>query len=99
MTLSHFHSARLGLLALCAAAFGQKARRPPQPRYSSNVSIFDICDKSTHTVYQADTVFEAPTGRTFFGGQGTIDVNSWSPDSKRFVDVIYELLPAAAQAH
>jgi TolB protein len=29
---------------------------------------------------------------TFFGGQGTINVNSWSPDSKRFAFVIYELL-------
>jgi hypothetical protein len=32
---------------------------------------------------------------TFFGGQGTINVNSWSPDSRRFAFVIYEpLLPA-----
>jgi len=29
---------------------------------------------------------------TFFGGQGTINVNSWSPDSKRFAFVIYEEL-------
>ena len=34
--------------------------RPPQPRYRSKVSIFDLRDKSTKTVYQADTVFEAP---------------------------------------
>ena len=27
---------------------------------------------------------------TFFGGQGTINVNSWSPDSKRFAFVIFE---------
>jgi hypothetical protein len=26
----------------------------------------------------------------FFGGQGTINVNSWSPDSKHFSYVIYE---------
>jgi TolB protein len=32
---------------------------------------------------------------TFFGGQGTINVNSWSPDSTRFAYVIYELLPPA----
>lgn len=38
----------------------QPAARPPQPRYSSKISIFDIHDKSTRTVYQADTVFEAP---------------------------------------
>jgi Tol biopolymer transport system component len=29
----------------------------------------------------------------FFGGQGTINVNSWSPDSKRFAFVSYKLLP------
>jgi hypothetical protein len=32
---------------------------------------------------------------TFFGGQGTINVNSWSPDSNRFAYVIYEPLPPA----
>jgi TolB protein len=26
----------------------------------------------------------------FFGGQGTINVNSWSPDSKQFAFVTYE---------
>jgi TolB protein len=26
----------------------------------------------------------------FFGGQGTIDVNSWAPDSTRFAFVSYE---------
>jgi TolB protein len=30
---------------------------------------------------------------TFFGGQGTINVNSWSPDSKRFAYVRYEPKP------
>ena len=29
-----------------------------------------------------------------FGGQGTMNVNSWSPDSKRFAFVTYELLNA-----
>ena len=29
---------------------------------------------------------------SFFGGQGTINVNSWSPDSKNFAFVSYELL-------
>ena len=29
----------------------------------------------------------------FFGGQGTINVNSWSPDAKKFAFVSYELLP------
>lgn len=32
-----------------------------------------------------------------FGGQGTINVNSWSPDSKRFAYVSYELLPAGSK--
>lgn len=29
-----------------------------------------------------------------FGGQGTLNVNSWSPDSRRFAFVSYRLLPA-----
>ena len=29
----------------------------------------------------------------FFGGQGTINVNSWSPDSKHFAYVAYEPMP------
>jgi TolB protein len=33
---------------------------------------------------------------TFFGGQGTINVNSWSPDSTRFGFVIYEPIPPAS---
>jgi TolB protein len=32
---------------------------------------------------------------TFFGGQGTINVNSWSPDSTRFAYVVYAPLPPA----
>ncbi|MCU1257907.1 MAG: Periplasmic component of the Tol biopolymer transport system-like protein [Bryobacterales bacterium] len=32
----------------------------------------------------------------FFGGQGTINVNSWSPDSTRFAFVVYETLPSGA---
>jgi Tol biopolymer transport system component len=31
----------------------------------------------------------------FYGGQGTINVNSWSPDSRQFAFVVYEPLPAA----
>jgi Tol biopolymer transport system component len=36
---------------------------------------------------------EAPKFETlvrFYGGQGTINVNSWSPDSKKFAYVVYE---------
>ena len=28
-----------------------------------------------------------------FGGQGTINVNSWAPDSRRFAFVSYEVMP------
>jgi hypothetical protein len=28
---------------------------------------------------------------SFFGGQGTINVNSWAPDSQRFAYVAYPL--------
>ncbi|WP_217959593.1 TolB family protein [Acutalibacter muris] len=28
-----------------------------------------------------------------FGGQGTINVNSWAPDSRRFAFVRYEIMP------
>jgi TolB protein len=30
---------------------------------------------------------------TFFGGQGTINVPSWSPDSKQLAFVSYQLVP------
>ena len=30
---------------------------------------------------------------SLFGGQGTINVPSWSPDSKRFAFVSYQLVP------
>ncbi|MCC7154812.1 MAG: TolB family protein [Bryobacterales bacterium] len=32
---------------------------------------------------------------TIFGGQGTINVNSWAPDSRRFAFVIYEEIPGS----
>jgi len=35
---------------------------------------------------------------TCYCGQGTINVNSWSPDSKRFAYVVYEELPPATPA-
>jgi TolB protein len=34
--------------------------------------------------------------QTFYGGQGTINVNSWAPDSKRFAFVTFEPLPEGA---
>jgi Tol biopolymer transport system component len=36
--------------------------------------------------------------RTLPGGQGTLNVNSWSPDSRRFAFVGYPIGPAAARA-
>jgi TolB protein len=33
---------------------------------------------------------------SLFGGQGTINVNSWAPDSKRFAFVSYEFIPEAS---
>lgn len=35
---------------------------------------------------------EIQTVTKFFGGQGTINVNSWSPDSQRFAFVRYEVM-------
>jgi Tol biopolymer transport system component len=32
------------------------------------------------------------TNVELFGGQGTINVNSWSPDSKKFAYVSYEIV-------
>ena len=38
--------------------------------------------------------WSAPLARVpLFGGQGTINVPSWSPDSKQLAFVSYELLP------
>jgi len=34
----------------------------------------------------------------FYGGQGTINVNSWSPDSRQFAFVVYEPLSAPGSA-
>lgn len=39
---------------------------------------------------------EPATIVTLFGGQGTINVNSWSPDSKRFAFVSYQRVPDPA---
>ena len=44
--------------------------RPPQPAFRSKISIYDLRDKSTRTLYQADQVFEAP---------------NWSADGKFLV--------------
>ncbi len=43
--------------------------------------LMDLKDRSTKTIAR------------FFGGQGTINVPSWSPDSKRLAYVSYQLVP------
>ncbi len=57
------------LAAVCLAQV-PPASRPQQQRYASRITILDIRDKSTRTVYQADTLFEAP---------------NWSPDGKYLI--------------
>jgi TolB protein len=44
-------------------------------------------------IAETDTTGSIQILTQFFGGQGTINVNSWSPDSKKFAFVSYELLP------
>ena len=46
--------------------------------------LMSMADKKVHVLTK------------LFGGQGTINVPSWSPDSKRLAFVSYELLPAAS---
>jgi TolB protein len=47
-------------VSVVGAPLAPTAARPPQPQYRSRISIYDTRDKSIRTVYQADTVFEAP---------------------------------------
>ena len=54
-------------------------RMMPMPQSTSHVAEADA--GSIQSVAQ------------IFGGQGTINVNSWSPDSKKFAFVSYEVLP------
>jgi TolB protein len=42
---------------------------------------------------ETPTISQIEVLETFFGGQGTINVNSWSPDSRQFAYVRYELKP------
>ena len=45
------------------------------------LNLMSMADKKVHVL------------ATLFGGQGTINVPSWSPDSKRLAFVSYEYLP------
>ena len=45
------------------------------------LNLMSMSDKKVHVL------------ATLFGGQGTINVPSWSPDSKRLAFVSYEYLP------
>jgi len=42
---------------------------------------------------KSDDEAAIPVLTQFFGGQGSINVNSWSPDSRKFAFVSYELIP------
>ncbi len=59
----------------------------PQNR-NVRLRLMPMPDDSPGTA-QPETIVE------LFGGQGTINVNSWSPDSKKFAFVGYDLLTAA----
>ena len=68
---------------------GISARQIPEaaqkrPRYSSTIMIYEVQDISPRVII------------AFTGGQGSIDVNSWAPDSRRFAYVTYAVLSAGA---
>ena len=42
--------------------------------------------------YERCSWYTAGTG-TFFGGEGTINVPCWSPDSRKIAFVTYQLIP------
>jgi Tol biopolymer transport system component len=57
------------------------ATQPPVPAASAASSAIEDWSDSIQILTE------------FFGGQGTINVNSWSPDSRKFAFVSYRLLP------
>lgn len=54
------------------------------PEKDVELRLMSMTDKQVHVLTK------------LFGGQGTINVPSWSPDSKRIAFVSYELLPASS---
>ena len=57
------------------------------PNLNVRLRLMRAPGKGKAQIVVPDTIHE------LFGGQGTINVNSWSPDSRRFAFVSYELLP------
>jgi Tol biopolymer transport system component len=51
------------------------------PNQDVELRLMSLADKKVHVLAR------------LFGGQGTINVPSWSPDSKQLAFVSYELLP------
>jgi hypothetical protein len=62
-------------------AFAADVKGHP-PEKDVALMLMSMADKKVHVL------------TTLFGGQGTINVPSWSPDSKRLALMSYELLPA-----
>jgi TolB protein len=54
------------------------------PQRDVELRLMSMADKKVHVLTK------------LFGGQGTINVPSWSPDSRKLAFVSYELLPAAS---
>jgi len=67
-------------------AFAADVKGHP-PEKDVALMLMSMADKKVHVLTK------------LFGGQGTINVPSWSPDSKRLAFVSYELLPADSLAH
>jgi TolB protein len=56
------------------------------PEKDVELRLMSMADKKVHMLTR------------LFGGQGTINVSSWSPDSKKLAFASYELLPASSLA-
>ena len=70
----------------------------PDGKWIVFLSYIDKVDSGSHPPFKRVMLRMISTGDTkpviltkLFGGQGTINVPSWSPDSKKFAFVSYEL--------
>ena len=60
--------------------------------------MMDMTTETRRVVYPVEDHLEAPNWgeprvlAALFGGQGSLNVNSWSPDSRAFAFVSYRLL-------
>lgn len=64
-------------------SYDQKETAPGDHPAGKNISIRLMEDGKITTLYKTDSL------KNEYGGQGTINVNSWSPDSKRFAYITY----------